>query len=218
MKLVRIFFEKRDRARYISHLDITRCLSRAFARTDIPVWYTEGFNPRIYMTFALPLSLGYESGCESFDIKLTDDSFPVEEIPVRLNPVLPEGIRALRAEEPVCKAEAITQADYAIRIPDEQPEKLAEQFRAFLDQPQITVVKKTKKAERELDLKPLMQLRSLSCRDGWMEAELRLAAGIHLNVSPALVLEAFAACSGRTMDYVRVERLAILTESGADFT
>ena len=59
MKLVRIFFEKRDRARYISHLDITRCLSRAFARTDIPVWYTEGFNPRIYMTFALPLSLGY---------------------------------------------------------------------------------------------------------------------------------------------------------------
>ena len=217
MKLVRIFFEKRDRARYISHLDITRCLSRAFARTDIPVWYTEGFNPRIYMTFALPLSLGYESGCESFDIKLTDDGFPLNEIPVRLNPVLPEGIRALRAGEPVCKAEAITQADYAIRIPDKQPEKLAERFWAFLDQPQILVVKKTKKAERELDLKPLMELRSLSCRDGWMEAELRLAAGIHLNVSPALVLEAFAGYSGQMMDYIRVERLAILTESGADF-
>ncbi|WP_274953056.1 TIGR03936 family radical SAM-associated protein [Angelakisella massiliensis] len=217
MKLVRIFFEKRDRARYISHLDITRCLSRALARTDLPVWYTQGFNPRIYMTFALPLSLGYESGCESFDIKLTDDNFPVEEIPVRLNPVLPEGIRALRAGEPVCKAEAITRADYAIRIPDEHPDRLAEQFRAFLDQPQIMVVKKTKKAEREMDLKPLMELLSIDGRDGWMEVRLRLAAGIHLNISPALVLEAFSAYCGRTMDYVRVERLAILTESGEDF-
>ena len=47
LRLIRVFFEKRDRAKYISHLDLTRCMTRAFARTDIPVWFTEGFNPHV---------------------------------------------------------------------------------------------------------------------------------------------------------------------------
>ena len=72
MREVRLRFSKTGRLKYISHLDINRAMSRAFKRAEIPLWYTEGFNPHPYMSFSLPLSLGVESLCESVDIRLID--------------------------------------------------------------------------------------------------------------------------------------------------
>ena len=68
---VRLFFTKLDRAKYISHLDMNRCMSRALKRSGLPVWYTGGFNPHMYLTFPLPLSLGCESVYECVDLKMT---------------------------------------------------------------------------------------------------------------------------------------------------
>lgn len=42
MKTVRIWFQKRGAARYISHLDLTHCMARAIHRAKIPLWYTQG--------------------------------------------------------------------------------------------------------------------------------------------------------------------------------
>ena len=55
---VRLWFQKCGDARYISHLDLSRCMQRALKRSGLPIWYTEGFNPHAYVTFALPLSMG----------------------------------------------------------------------------------------------------------------------------------------------------------------
>ena len=55
---VRFRFAKVRSAKYISHLDLSRLLARAIRRTDLPVWYTQGFNPHVYMGFSLPLPLG----------------------------------------------------------------------------------------------------------------------------------------------------------------
>ena len=68
---VRAFYRKEGRIKYISHLDMNRCISRDLKRSGLPVWHTLGFNSHIYLTFALPLSLGYESLCDSFDFRLT---------------------------------------------------------------------------------------------------------------------------------------------------
>ena len=64
--------------RFISHLDMTRFMARVIRRAELPVWYTEGFNPHLYMTFALPLSLGFESEYEVVDIRLLDDGYPID--------------------------------------------------------------------------------------------------------------------------------------------
>ncbi len=69
MKSVRIWFEKRGLAIYTSHLDMNRCLTRAVRRANIPLWYTEGFNPHPYITFLLPLPLGQEGRREPLDIR-----------------------------------------------------------------------------------------------------------------------------------------------------
>ena len=57
----RLFYTKTGRLKYISHLDTNRLMQRTLKRSGLPVWYSEGFNPHIYITFALPLALGLES-------------------------------------------------------------------------------------------------------------------------------------------------------------
>ena len=52
MNTVRIWFSKKGEASYISLLDLQRVMGRAIKRSGVPAWYTQGFNPHIYMTFA----------------------------------------------------------------------------------------------------------------------------------------------------------------------
>ena len=51
-------FGKLGRLRYISHLDLQRFMMRALRRTDLPVSYSQGFNPHPQMSFASALALG----------------------------------------------------------------------------------------------------------------------------------------------------------------
>ena len=69
MITVRARFSKTGEASYISLLDLQRVFQRALKRSGIPVWYTQGFNPHIYMTFSAPLPLGQESVAECVDFK-----------------------------------------------------------------------------------------------------------------------------------------------------
>ena len=96
---VRATFEKRRRAKYISHLDLMRCMTRAFKRAAVPIWYTEGFNPHAYLMFPLALSLGCESGCECMDFRIDGDMTP-EEAMQRLNAVLPADLQLMRSRRP----------------------------------------------------------------------------------------------------------------------
>ena len=97
MPNLRLFYRKRGRAKYISHLDITRCMQRSLKRAGLPVWYTQGFNPHMYMTFALPLALGYESDYECMDLRFTH-LMEFEEIQTRLNAALPRDIQVWKVD------------------------------------------------------------------------------------------------------------------------
>ena len=94
MNRLRAVFEKKGRARYISHLDLNRCMLRTFRRSKLPIWYTEGFNPHPYFSFALALSLGFESKCEILDFNITED-ISCDVVRDRLNEVMPEGMKIL---------------------------------------------------------------------------------------------------------------------------
>ena len=116
LKSVRIWFKKEGLSRFISHLDLNKVMTLAINRSRIPIWHTEGFNPHPFLTFALPLSLGFSGECETMDIKLEDDSFDISQIPESLNKSLPDGIRAYKAAEPVMKPAKIALARYRLAI------------------------------------------------------------------------------------------------------
>jgi radical SAM-linked protein len=69
MRLV-IKYTKEERVKYISHLDFLRLVQRAIRRADIPVAYSQGFNPHPRLSFASALAVGVTSEGEYLDIYL----------------------------------------------------------------------------------------------------------------------------------------------------
>jgi radical SAM-linked protein len=86
------------RAAYLSHLDMQRTLQRSLRRADMPLLYSQGFNPHPLMAFAGALSTGFESEREWFDVRLEGDIAPAD-FEARLNEVLPEGMAVSHAME-----------------------------------------------------------------------------------------------------------------------
>lgn len=197
----RAFFSKTGRAKYISHLDLSSVVIRAMKRTRLPIWQTEGFNPRTYVTFMLPLSLGQEGLHEAMDFRLTED-VPYSEVKERLNAALPADIRVTEITVPKDKNTDITAARYRIES-SADPEKL----RALCEKEQINVEKRTKKGSTIVDLKPLMSDVML---DGEV-LEVTLPAGNSFNINPALIFEAYAAEFGERVKRLKIVRTNIFS-------
>ena len=214
MRNIRIFFSKRDRAKYISHLDMTRLFQRAVRRTGITMWYTEGFHPHLYMTFALPLSLGIESDCESVDMRLMDE-ISLEGVKERLNAVLPQGIAVCDVCEPVMKANRISSSQYAVKLFGLYKKKA--EMQAFLAQDEIKMIKKGKAGEKLLNVKPWIYEYSISESGRDLELSLRLASGNTNTLNPQMLLSVFAEQFHVKVDGAFVLRTAIFAENGEIF-
>ena len=221
---VRATFSKRRRAKYISHLDLMRCMQRAFKRAGVPIWYTEGFNPHAYLMFPLALSLGYESGCECMDFRL-DGDMTMTEAMERLNRVLPPDLQIVKVAEPVKKHTEIAFADYALALEcgdHTAPAALRAAWDSFSAQPEILMEKKTKRGSTQIDLKAQAEIRGVSEGEQALCLTLRMPAGTSVNVNPSLLMDAFSAWLAEHAPEVqtgmlRAERTAILCADGSDF-
>lgn len=207
---VRIRFEKKGRARYISHLDVNRTMTRALRRAQIPIWYTEGFNRHPYITFAAPLSLGFESECELMELRLVSP-MEMEELCEKLNAVLPEGLHAVGAAPAVYKVGELGYSRYCLSF-----SCTAEQLEAFLQQPSIVAQKRSKKGVmKEVDIKA-------SIRDAVIEKEsqtqlhLTLPCGSNDTINPMLLCTALQDFCGEEVT-CNVLRLELYTLSGEIF-
>ena len=220
MKNVRVFYRKFGSCKYISHLDTNRVMIRAIGKSRLNIWRTEGFNQHAYITFALPLSLGFASECESMDFRVLDDNENLSLIPERLNSCLPDGIRVYRCVESVHKPAAIYSAKYAVTLEsmtenDISFEELTKQWQVFLDLPEINVEKKTKKGMKTVDLKPYILACKLSAGEK-LHFDLTLPAGSSLNINPNLLINAFSERIGVEL-YADITRVGIYTKEGEDF-
>lgn len=200
---IRIKFRKYGIMKFIGHLDIMRYFQKAMRRADIDICYSAGFSPHMIMSFASPLGVGLTSDGEYLDIEIGNE-LSSEAAVKRLNGVMAEGVevlsfRKIPEEKSANAMSLVAAADYEVRFRENSlPEGcvfgngLEEKWAAFCAQEQILVTKKTKKGERELDLKPLIY--DTRCQED--SIFLQLSAGSAENVKPELVLEAFAAYAG----------------------
>ncbi len=212
MRNVRIRFSKTGRARYISHLDLSRVMQRSLRRAGIPLWYTEGFNRHPYVTFAAPLSLGFEGLQETMDIRL-EQEMADEELVRRLREASPEGITILSAADAVHKPGEIASARYRLIFPGE-----GETMRHFLDQETIPAEKKTKKGTmKTLDLKPALLEREIKELLGQTELTLLLPCSSSDTVNPLLIWGAYGRFIGREIPSPQVTRMDVYTADGKPF-
>lgn len=211
---MRVIFRKLGRARYISHLDLNRTMTRAVRRAGLPIWYTEGFNRHPYLTFAAPLSLGFEGEHETMDIRL-EQEMDLVELSTRLNAVMPDGLEVIGAAWAVKKAGEVDRAVYRIEIACP-----ADAVRALFQKDEILVQKRTKKKDYKMvDLKPALTECDLTISEAENDCviELTLPCNSTDTVNPSLVMTALETFSGITPLVYTVRRLAVLDKDGKIF-
>lgn len=214
---VRVWFTKTGRARYISHLDLNRCMARAIHKAKIPLWYTEGFNPHAFMTFALPLSLGIDGVRESMDIRL-EEEISKEDMIEKINAGLPSDIRIYDVKEPVMKPGKIAYASFTITMePEDRTAAEAEQtLRDLLAQETVVVKKKSKSGIKDVDIKPFLDVRELRIEGDTVVCEIVLPAGSTQNVNPHLLFDALENFCGVRF-YARIVRTNLYDKDGVVF-
>ena len=214
MNTIRAWFTKTGEASYISHLDLQRVMGRAMRRTKLPVWYSKGFNPHIYMTFALPLPLGQESLVESVDFRSEEENLDFEAMAKALSEALPRGIDVKKMYLADTDAAKIASAKYQVRVPGDWT-KAMEQYNALSE---AIVEKKTKRGTKPLNLKEQIPSVESWLRDGQTCFTLTLPAGSSgLNLNPTLLLQYLQEQYGLPVSTAEILRVAIYTEDGNKF-
>lgn len=212
---VRMFFEKTGMAKFISHLDTVRCVTRAMKRANVPIWFTEGFNPHAFMSFAMPLSLGFESYCETVDFRLTED-VNLDELAENINNALPVDITVKKIAIPQMSPNDIRWADYKI-VFNNPDEKLLDTADKILSSDEIIVEKKAKqgrkKVAKEVNIKEHIKSYELTNDNGKLILKTVLSSGTSVNINPMLLIGALVKDTETDEQDVDVIKIQSYTEN-----
>lgn len=217
----RLLFHKTGRAKYISHLDLMRTFQRAFQRADLAIKHTEGFNPHPFISILLPLSLGFSSQCEILEFQLLDET-ALEQVPARLNAVLPEGITVERCYVGGRKTKELTFVEYRLTLvyDDAVPAGAAQAWKEMLNRESLEVAKKSKKSktgETIVDIIPLMKSFDLKEQDGEIVLDAVISAQ-NPGLNPQLLVTALEReYPTLAPNYVSYHRIAVLDQQTQPF-
>ncbi len=95
-KRYRFSFTKMGDARHLSHRQIMDALERAMRGGQVPVRYTEGYNPHIRLSMGPALGVGHEGEAELFDMDCTAQVR--QQHLTAVNRLLPEGVEVVDAK------------------------------------------------------------------------------------------------------------------------
>lgn len=215
-------YSKDEEARFLSHLDLMTAMERAFRRAQLPLAFSEGFNPHPRISYASALAVGVTSEDEYLDLQLMKD-ISAEEVMRRVRGTLPTGLRLLAAVPVTKRKESlmalINMARYRVEIRLLQvlkQETVEEMVNRVLSSTTCLVLRQGKKGEREVDIRP-----GLYWLEGRIEAnsehenskliiEMDVQTGSLGNVKPVEVMEILKEKSFFTWgNNIRIHRIGL---------
>ncbi|MBQ2095062.1 MAG: DUF2344 domain-containing protein [Firmicutes bacterium] len=203
-------FYKKGNMRFISHLDLQRLFKRCIKRAGIEVDYSNGFNPHEKINIVHPLSLGFETDLDYFEID-TQKAYPEDQLMEGMNLALPEGIRFTFCREiPHSSRNSSSIAEnslYEAILPSSQNLNID----GFIIQDRVTILKKDKKTKKmvEKDVKDwIVRIELLEETQAGSRLSLLLRSAPNETLNPVNLLESLCAFSGCPFDKesVRVTR------------
>jgi radical SAM-linked protein len=213
---LRLTFAKKAQIKYIAHLDLALAWERALRRAQIPLAYSQGFNPRPKMQIASSLPLGTTGRAEIVDIIVTQP-IPPEKVFEQVKATLPPGLELHSVEEVPLKSPALQpllrQAEYQVTVETElSAEELTRRIDVLLAADKIVQTRQRKNREEEFDLRPWLHELHLveSMAEGEAHLRMRLTAGQFGNLRPSEVLKAL----GLSKNWVEIERTRLIFEGG----
>ncbi len=189
--------------KFIGHLDMVRYFQKVMRRAGVDIAYSEGFSPHQKMSFAAPLSVGIISKGEYFDIEVhsTESGKVMLE---KLNQQNVEGVEILSYKQLPDGAKnamsIVAGADYFVYFKGLTKEIVE----SFYKKDSINILKKTKRSEKIVDIKPMIYELRQENEGGFM----KVAQGSAANLKPDLVMQALSEFAGITLpEFVQYERL-----------
>lgn len=194
---IRIKFRKWGSMKFIGHLDMMRYFQKVMRRANVDIRYSEGFSPHQIMSFAAPLGVGITSDGEYFDIEVHSTKSSKEMIN-DMNATMVDGVEitgyvvlpdnAKPAMSIVVSADYILSYKDGYEIPFTTGEWKVKVDELFTSQESFTIIKKTKKSEREVDLKPLVYAFDVIEEEGKPAFYINVSTGSVDNIKPELLL------------------------------
>ena len=194
---IRIKFRKWGCMKFIGHLDMLRFFQKAMRRADVDIRYSEGFSPHQIMSFAAPLGVGITSDGEYFDIEVHSTK-STKEMLADINATMVDGVEVTGyvalPDNAKTAMSIVTAADYVLSYKEgyESPYSIKEWDakidELFTSKDSFTIIKKTKKSEKEMDLKPLVYDFKVMEQDGKPAFYINVSTGSVDNIKPELLL------------------------------
>lgn len=190
-------FTKEENIKFISHLDVLKTIQKNIRRAGLPVEFSQGFNPHMNTSIAQPLSVGVYSSGEYMDMVLTNE-VDEQEIVDKLNATAPSGIKYISAlaipytpgEKKVPQAMAlIDAARYTIKIKYSDDSKLEEEMNNLLEVNEWNTVKKSKKGEKEVNIRAFVKEFSFWIKDGVLVLNIVISTGSREHLSADLLVK-----------------------------
>ncbi len=199
---------------YIGHLDLMTFFQRALKRAELPIAYSQGFNPHQQMSFAVPLSLGSYGYGEYVDIELKE---PVEEKEIisRLNSVMNKGLVITQArrlnEGEKTGAAIVTSADYRVTLPIKL-KNTDDVIQALLASDKMEIERTSKRKTKLVNIRPDIFSLSVDNSGDNTVLNMRIATGSANNLKAELVCEyIYKYCNVEFKPYeLVIERLQLL--------
>lgn len=186
-------YTKNTEIKFISHLDLMRTIQRIVRRANLPIEYSKGFNPHMTISIAQPLSVGVYSRGEYMDIVLVEE-VDTKEILNKLNENSPSGVQFLDVvkveDNKAPQAMAIIDgAKYIMKFKSTNADETLKAIEKLQDLDSWNIIKKSKKGEKEVDIKPLLKQFKLISNSKTLNFEVMVACGSRENLSPNLLSE-----------------------------
>ncbi len=215
-KRFRLRFTKKGEVRFLSHLELAHLFYRASRRSDLPLWHSEGFHPMPRIVFAGALPVGVESLMEIVDLELEDQLYPLE-VMERLNPILPQGIKIIEAEEvpfSSTPSSLLRQSVYWIPLDHLLSKKeVITKIKKVLEKREFVIHQERKGKKRSVDVRPLIERLEVK-EEGKKSGEGR-NWGIELVVrnegrrtaKPSEIIEALLRLEGEALAQCRITKI-----------
>ena len=182
MQRLRITFSRGKEIKYLSHLDIMRLWERSLRRADIPLAYSQGYNPHPKISIAAPLPIGVTSDGELMDIFLRKTISPYffikamsEQMPVGVDVV---GVDQVSTRLPSLQSQ-VRQAEYVVEIAtDRQKADVEQSIDSFMYKEHLPWQHRRNGEVREYDLRALVEgLWLIEWNDSWCAIGMSLRTG-----------------------------------------
>ncbi len=189
----RVVFRKTGNLQFFSHLDLQRTWQRVLVRANIPMWYTQGFNPHSKIIFGVPLPVGSEGMEEMVDLRI-DREITCQEMKDQLNAELTDEMQVSEVYIPKTSFMDISWGVYQMTIHTAgDAKRIAADINAYFneDMTPILMMKRSKSGDKEVDIRPMVHdLKASADVSGIIHVRTTLRAGNTQNLNPEYIIKA----------------------------